>query len=119
MKFRVWTLWLGVCFGLAMPLARGDTDSFWTLEPKTVSRMEARIVMPVGAKPLAAFTRYYEPGFDHGRRVVFGLLTERGDRKIHIGPNHPIAVDGGCSVVNTLYDVEADRITSITCNGVA
>jgi hypothetical protein len=117
MKYTTGVFAPGICLGLATLPVSADTESFWTLGPKTVSQMEAQILMPAGAKPIAAYTRYYEPGFDHGRRVVFGMLLEGRDRKVHIGPNHPIVLDGGCSVVNALYDVEADRITFIKCGG--
>jgi hypothetical protein len=74
--------------------------------------------MPYGAKPIGVYTRYYEPGFDHGRRIVFGLLTEQGDKQIHIG-HQPVIMDGGCSVVDLTFDVAANKVTSIKCHGPA
>jgi hypothetical protein len=73
--------------------------------------------MPDGAKPIEAYTRYYEPGYDTGRRVVFGVLTEKGDKQIHMSGSHPIIMDGGCSVVNLVFDVAAGQVTSISCQG--
>jgi hypothetical protein len=99
-----------------MPKAHADTDTFWVLYLAVVHNLEARIVMPQGAKPISAFTRYYEPGFDHGRRTVFGLLTEKGDKQIHMG-QVPIVMDGGCSVVDLTFDVATNQVTSIKCYG--
>ena len=31
----------------------------------------------------------------------------------------PVVADGGCSVVNMLYDVDADRMVWLHCNGLA
>jgi hypothetical protein len=76
--------------------------------------------MPKGAKPIGAYTRHYEQGFDQGRRILFGLLTEGGDKQIHIfGHNPPSPLDGGCSVVNLTFDLETGQVTMIGCNGLA
>ncbi len=99
-----------------MPKSHANTDTFWVLDPAVVHKLEAQIVMPEGAKPISVYTRYYEPGFDHGRRTVFGLLTEKGDRQIHIG-HQPIVMDGGCSVVDLTFDVATKQVTSIKCHG--
>jgi hypothetical protein len=116
-------LWvLAACIGLDISLSKSlaDTDAFWVLEPLVVHRLEARIVMPKGANPIDAYTRYYESGFDHGRRTVFGLLTEGGDRQIHISGHNPVSpLDGGCSVVNLTFDVATGQVTLIECNGLA
>lgn len=101
-----------------MAKSQADTESFWVLDPAVVHRLEARIVMPEGAEPVGAYTRYYEAGFDHGRRTVFGLLTEDGDKQIHIG-HRPIVLDRGCSVIQLTFDVASGQVTSIGCNGLA
>ena len=75
--------------------------------------------MPKGAKPVGAYTRYYQPGYDHGRRVVFGVLTQEGDKQIHIAGSPLLGFDNGCSVVNLTFDVGERRVTSIACDGVA
>ena len=112
---------LTACTAPTPPVAKSqaDTETFWVLDTAVVHKLETRVVMPVGAKPVRAFTRYYEPGFDHGRRVVFGLLTEDGDRQVHISDHTPISMDGGCSIVTLTYDVAKGQIMSIACNGVA
>lgn len=102
-----------------MTKSQADTDTFWVLDLAVVHKLEARIDMPDGAKPIRAFTRYYEPGFNHGRRVLFGLLTEDGDQQIHISGHAPISMDGGCSIVTLTYDVAKGQVMSIACNGVA
>jgi hypothetical protein len=114
-------LWVLVaCLGLELPATKSsaDTATFWVLNPAVVHKLEARIVMPEGAKPIGVYTRYYEPGFDHGRRTVFGVLTEEGDKQIHIG-HQPMIMDGGCSVLDLTFDVATNRVTSINCHGVA
>ncbi len=72
--------------------------------------------MPKGATPISDYTRYYEAGYDRGQRIVFGVLTRRGDQQIHIG-HDPIVSDGGCSVIDLTYDIACDRITMIRCHG--
>jgi hypothetical protein len=76
--------------------------------------------MPKGAMPIAAYTRYYKPSLEHGRRVVFGYFDEEGDKKIHISKSLPPGpFDGGCSIIYVSFDVEAGKILSIACDGVA
>jgi len=74
-------------------------DVPWTLGTAMVKKVETEIVMPKGAGPLSAYTRYYEAGFDHGRRIVFGELLLGGDRRIHLSDHPPLVIDGGCWVV--------------------
>lgn len=109
---------IALAAGTGVVHAEAVQDVPWTLDPATVSRVEAKIVMPGTAKSLKEFTRYYEPGFDRGHRTVFGLLKEGGDKQVHIG-HGPIIMDGGCSVIELTYDVGSDTIISIACHGEA
>lgn len=92
------------------------------------------------------YSRYYAGVTIKGRRMVraeFAMpvyvnvvcrRTSAGDAlecdQAHVGSpkprvyfvpedKFPSLFDGGCSVVNMLYDVDADRLVSIACNGVA
>jgi hypothetical protein len=106
----------GIGFDLLPARSQPYPDPPWALDAGMVGQLETRAVMPPGAKPIDAFTRYYVPGYDHGRRVVYGLLKEGGDKHIHFS-NGPIIMDGGCSVVELVFDVTADQMTSIKCHG--
>ena len=109
---------LVAAMGFDLPTARAQPypDPPWTLDAAIVGQLEARAVMPGGAKPIDAFSRYYVPGYDHGRRVVYGRLKEGGDKRIHFS-NGPIIMDGGCSVVELVFDVTTSQMTSIKCQG--
>jgi len=107
---------LATGIGFDLPAAKSQPYPPWTLDPAIVRQLEARAVMPEGTKPIDAYTRYYVPGYDHERRVVYGLLKEGGDKRIHLS-NGPIIMDGGCSVVELIFDVTAGQVTSIKCNG--
>ena len=52
------------------------------------------------------------------------FIVPTDDRKPGVYPvgraeDFPSMFDGGCAVVNLLYDVAAKRITAIACNGYA
>ena len=108
----------GAGFNFLTAKAQPYPDPPWTLDGSIIEQLEARVVMPADAKPIDNFTRYYVPGYDHGRRVVYGFLKEGGDKRIHLS-NGPVIVDGGCSVVNLVFDVAEGQVTSIKCNGLA
>jgi hypothetical protein len=87
-----------------------------------------------GSPPDAGkYNRYYAGVTIKGRRMVraeFTVFPEAkkvdGKTEYDTNPTHvvpldqfPMISDGGCSVVNMLYDVDADRMASIACNGVA
>ena len=110
---------IAACLCVQLPLAKSQPypDPPWTLDSAVVRTLEAKILMPGGAQRIEAYTRYYEPGYDNGRRIVFGVLTANGDKQIHTSGNLPIILDGGCSVVKLAFDVAASQMMYIACGG--
>jgi hypothetical protein len=48
--------------------------------------------------------------FDSNKRPEVYIVAEDG---------LPVVSDGGCSVVNLLYDLKTSRTVSLSCNGIA
>lgn len=71
---------------------------------------------------VAQYKRYYTVTFIKGRRMIWGYFV-RSDKPgiYHVASRYdfPSIDDGGCGVVQVLYDVEAKRIDVLVCNGVA
>ena len=68
------------------------------------------------------YKRYYTVTFVKGRRMIWGyfvLSDKPGIYHVASRYNFPMINDGGCGVVQVLYDVEAKRIDVLACNGVA
>lgn len=68
------------------------------------------------------YKRYYAVTFLQGRRTIKGLFVrddEPGVYPVASDAEFPAILDGGCGVVHVLYDVEAERILELHCNGVA
>ena len=92
-----------------------------------VEALEAAIVMPPGAGPLAAYRRQYGGTLEAGRRVIWGVFHVPGFASFPKNEppvavfDHlpPIIADGGCSVVTLKFDVSAQRILWIERNGEA
>jgi hypothetical protein len=116
-------------------LIAGLTSPAAALEPPVVApielnmalvqRLERHIQMPAGARALARYDRYYALEREDGHIVVRGLLLQRDDRQpdgaATILPRSQwlMVSDGGCGVVELVWDAEAKQLPALTCNGVA
>ena len=98
------------------PKALAD-GSGWPLDATIVSHVETLISMPAGALPIEDYTRYYQPGFHEGHRTILGIFVIGGDRTAHLSSHHPTVTDGGCAVINVLFDVDTDQPLEIRCSG--
>ena len=89
-----------------------------------MDRIERDIRLPEGAGPLAAYARYYawqERG-DGVRKViaVYARLSGHAPgRRWVTETQFPLILDGGCALIGLSYDVAAQRIEHVTCNGEA
>lgn len=108
-----------ICASFLMSLAidpmPSDTNAI-------MDRIEARISLPAGASPLPLYERFYAwEGRDDGVRKVFGTYVRgQGTGRHWVSQNElPLVMDGGCDIVTLTYDVEADRIERVECNGEA
>ena len=93
-----------------------------------IAQIEQRVQLPAGAERLARYARYYAI---NGNRVVATYTTFVDPQVEHVSlaTGHtrwiddyrrmPLISDGGCSVVNVLYDPSKQKVEHVFCNGVA
>jgi hypothetical protein len=95
------------------------------LNPQTIERIESKLVLPPGSYRLASYCRHYALKLENGRRVVqgyfeFGEIISCASR-VSIAEDLPLGQiqDGGCIAIHLTYDLDADLLLGIYCNGVA
>lgn len=90
-------------------------------QARLMDRIEAEVRMPRGAQPLAEYGRYYAWRLEDGRRKVAAVYySEENPRRHWVTEDRlPAILDGGCNVVTLRFDVAADKIEWVRCNGVA
>ena len=100
---------------------------FWTPGAAQISRLEA-VAKPVGEMAaLSKYDRDYAGTTVAGHKVIEGRWVQRNWNTTPQTPNPKIVPftdlpeidDGGCSVVTVMYDVKADKIVLLKCNGFA
>ena len=102
-------------------------DAAWTPTRADIARLENGLILPTvptPSGPLKEYARYYVGIIRNGRRMIRGELVafdpaQRGSVHITTEDRFPVIMDGGCGVVNFLYDVETAKVVSIGCNGLA
>jgi len=107
----------------------------WTPDAALISKVEAGIKSdgispryPEG-HPLAIdkYARYYLGYTANSHRMIRGrFIIPFGTKMKPAGvyfvgsqKEFPVVFDGGCSVMNLVYDVEAEHVISLRCNGFA
>lgn len=96
------------------------SEGTWTPSSELVAKVEAHLTLPAGSQPIGSYGRYYYGRFEQGRRVLVGeFVLEDSSPGVHIiaPANAPKVLDGGCSVVNLVYDPTHEKIVSFFCNG--
>lgn len=111
---------------LAQPLHAAES---WTPTRGEIARLEAGLKLPESPStsgPLKDYERYYAGIVRNGHRMIhaefvaLGIGPEaRGQVHVTSEDKFPVIMDGGCGVVNLLYDVESNRVVHIGCNGLA
>lgn len=93
-----------------------------------MEQVETRVQLPKGSERLDQYARYYAT---NGNRVVATYITlvdpknryynlPMGQRRwLDDYRNLPAVSDGGCSIVNVVYDPKAPSVPEAFCNGVA
>jgi hypothetical protein len=93
---------------------------------KLMDQIEKRVRMPVGSRPLAEYARYY--AFDKKGRVtavyttwvepdVASLNLRAGQRRWVSDEGHlPLIFEGGCGVVEVIFDPATDKVERAECN---
>ncbi|GEM_PF-6900601 len=95
--------------------------------PEVVARVEAKVSMPRGSKPIGDYLRIYFPY--QGKVVGYYRGSERADPAdprsapvvgIRSGPVQTGYVfDGGCDFITVVYDPATDTVERADCNGYA
>lgn len=93
-----------------------------------MQRIEEQVKLPKGAERLEQYARYYATD---GNRVVATYITlvdpanryydlpAGQQRWLDDHRNLPAVSDGGCSIVNVIYDLKVGSAPEAFCNGVA
>jgi hypothetical protein len=87
-----------------------------------MDRIERDLRMPGGAGPLAGYSRYYawQSREDGVRKVLAIYVQEPNPARRWVAETAlPLIMDGGCGIVSFSYDVAAQRIDNVACNGEA
>ncbi len=121
---------LSISLAMALSVSVRAADVEWTPGAKDIAKLEsvvnlssATLISP-GSKPpahLSEYARIYAGVTIHGRRMIRGVLllgTPTGASVVR-ETMLPEIMDGGCGIIYLLYDVEASRVASLRCNGVA
>jgi hypothetical protein len=111
---------------LAQPLHAAES---WTPTQGEIARLEAGLRLPTRPSPsgpLKDYERYYAGVVQNGHRMIraefvaLGIAPgARGQVHITSKDKFPVIMDGGCGIVNLLYDVQSATVVSIGCNGLA
>ena len=97
---------------------------------RTMEEIEKQVQLPAGAEKLEAYARYYAMDRNRvvGRYIARSLVDPENvyydlpagqNRWIADHRNLPLISDGGCSVVDVVYDPAKQRVEQASCNGVA
>ena len=103
-----------------------STRGAWTPTLALIQEIERIVQMPNGARPLAAYTRYYAGRTVKGRQLVLGTYVARSTSSASLKPINivdsekelPMIFDSGCGVLNLAFDIPTKRVMAVTCNGV-
>jgi len=99
----------------------------------TINKLEAAVHPDLYPKwggkvhELSDYARYYAGYTKGGHRMIAGeFVTQRWANQktagVYIVANRgkfPVIYDGGCGIVNLVYDADTSRLVSFECNGVA
>lgn len=87
-----------------------------------MDRIEATRRMPANASPVATYARYYAWA-DAAKTKVTAIYVSLGGaapgRRWVDFDELPLIDDGGCGVVELIYDVKTGVIEDVYCNGIA
>ncbi len=122
---------LFLAFGCAQAPAQGNQNAPQPATPpnteeqariELMDQIERQVRLPEGAGRLETYASYYawQPRDDGYRKVVAvyqNLTGERPGRHWVAENEFPVIMDGGCGVISLSYDVAAQRIEHVTCNG--
>ena len=110
---------LAGCAGGSTDLAESSPEAS-AGEPETrfMDAIESTIELPAGAYDLDQYSRTYM----FGERKILAIYTSSGQPgRVWVSrpADFPMVFDGGCSVVNVVYDLETRTFLRVACNGSA
>ena len=105
----------------------------WTPDPATISKLESSIKSADipwnygGQHAISEYARYYAASMAGDHRIIQGewiipLGAKMKSAGVYIFGSRkefPTVSDGGCAIINLVYDIETARIVSLRCNGLA
>lgn len=105
-------------YGISLALVAGGCPARSANdEGVLMEAIEADVRLPNGAKNLSDYARYY---YRDGTKVVGIYVSgDKPGRRWVMKSKAPVIMDGGCGVVNVVFDVASRRVTSTFCNGAA
>ncbi|MEL6877547.1 MAG: hypothetical protein AAGL68_05545 [Pseudomonadota bacterium] len=90
---------------------------------RIMDEIERQVQLPPDADEFQQYAQYY--AYD-GDRVIATYITSGGNdplkgKRLWLADRRdlPVLMDGGCAVVNVIYDPLAQRVEHIFCNGLA
>ncbi|MBA4088437.1 MAG: hypothetical protein C0491_11670 [Novosphingobium sp.] len=85
---------------------------------KLMDRIEEKLVLPHGAKPISGYERFYTRD---GEIVIGTLVLGKSGKRSWVKSisDLPQVFDGGCGVINVRYSPKSDTVENVHCNGVA
>ncbi|WP_298164207.1 hypothetical protein [Novosphingobium sp.] len=127
--FLAATLVLVACSSEAPMEADHDSSRSSSPQLATISQtrimenIERQVQLPPEAQGLNEYNRYY--AFDGERVIATYVLSDGNDPRkgqrywLAKRQDLPLVMDGGCGIVNVIYDPLAKRVDETFCNGVA
>jgi hypothetical protein len=106
----------------------------WSLDMPAIQKLEANIKPNdypkwwyIGdPRKLADYARYYAGYTEKGHHLIAGEFVQSlgfpnekapGVHIVRSRKQFPVIDDGACSVVNVLWDADAEKMLSMKCNG--
>lgn len=98
----------------------GSKKYSWKPSTSLIKKIEADLKMPKGLS-VGSYRRYYSGKIVDKHHIIIAEFVKDDDPGIEIveAGEWPHISDGGCLVVHLKYDVEAQKIIFLRCNGVA
>ena len=100
----------------SQPKSQGQAE---TREESTIRLLENQVTLPLGAYPLNRYDRFY--AFTDAKVKAIYKIPRGRSGNVHIVEEDrlPIKFDGGCGVVNIIFDTRTNAFEEIVCNGIA
>jgi hypothetical protein len=119
---------IAALFAITVSACAGSAQGvYYAPDQATIAALESAKFMPPGSRPITEYARYYVGLLRDGHRMIQArFLLRVTDREppagtyIVSGPGQfPDLMDGGCALINILYDPDTKRFETVRCNGYA